>query len=174
MSGVIDAQQSAYRLTSLILWRELDRALVDALAPHGTILEAFAKGVSSQLSSFDEDAQEMAASEFCSLFVLPEGVSPRAASFMQGDVNTAGASISLAAKNAMQELALEKVADDFGFLPEDHVALLLSVAEAALAKGHVDIANALVEPWRKDFSERLLALNPSPLYKACANILLAL
>jgi TorA maturation chaperone TorD len=161
-----------YGLLSRVLAHELDEELVKTLAqpPVAQLLEPAAPGLSDYLAAFDDDAKEAADEEFCALFLLPGGVPPRAAAWIEGELETVGANISRAAQAQLDATGRDVATGPWGKLPLDHLSLLLSLA----SEGDREVADHLVKPWAADFGRALSARASCPVYRATGEVLCAL
>ena len=174
LSEAKEAKQNACRLASRLLWKELDEPFVKALVDSGQsdVIDAFSQGARDVLCSFDKQCAERLAEEYCALFVLPEGISPRAAGWMPGEMLSAGAKISHDCQTFMKRYGQRPNPEGFGVLPDDHIALLLDVAAQSVGTSDEQEAfDRLVSPWSGAFAEALLARVTSPIYGAVGGIL---
>ena len=161
---------AVYELLSRVLVREVDDELIGLLAQDRacTVLEKAAPGFGDYVAGFDDDAKEAADEEYCALFVLPGGVAPRAAAWMDGELETVGARISQLSQHTLHALGRDIAPGPWGKVPLDHVSLLLHLAAAGGA------ADELIAPWAPSFGRALAARAKSPLYKATGEVLCAL
>ena len=171
-------QALVYRLCARLLLRELDAATVATLLAPGVAesLEAAASGTTASLAGWDAAATEAHAEEFTRLFLIPGGVSPRAAAWGAGERERLGAGVAREVRALLPALGRRVDAPaGVGRLPEDHVALLLELAACGLegadpARGLAFVA-AAVTPWAQPFGLALGERAALPIYRALGTLI---
>ncbi len=129
-----------------------------------------------QAGTWDGAALAELAAEFARLFLLPGGVSPYGASWLQGDEGAVPAHLEGEIASLYDELAIRPHDFGLGNVPSDHIGMLLSLTAVALS---VDVegdlaarCDALLDPWAGSFGANVLAATDAPLYRAAAALLL--
>jgi len=173
-----------YALLARISLLELDRELIDLLREPGLIevLDKVEPGCRADIIREWSDADlEAAAEEYSTLFLLPDGVMPRASVWIADEEReTAEARIDELVGRVLEALG---VTPD-GVLtrvPRDHLGFLLHLAAVALddedeaartvAGGLIDQALA---PWVGRWAQAVLARAEQPVYRAHARLLSAM
>jgi len=151
------------------LWAQLRRpallASIETLAPGCRALLA--------CEAASPEAIEALAVEYCTLFVLPGGVSLYAGAWAPGDAAEARAAVGERVRALHAALGVTPVGTGHLNVPADHLGLLLALAAVALERGEVPVAReifALVTPWGEDVAARIEARATSPLYRATGGL----
>ena len=112
------------------------------------------------------------AATFCALFVLPDGVPPRAGAW-RADDGEFGAAVSTMAEGVIESWSLE-LPPVFAELAPDHAARLLLLAGHLLrqdaALGEEFVGRAL-RPWVVEFGAALRSKSEEPIYAAVGGLL---
>ncbi len=163
-----------YRFLARLVLTEIDEALIAAIATPAvlSLLAPLAPGLREYVRHYDSEAHEAAAEEFTRLFVLPSGVSPRAARWIEGELATVGALLSQRAHHHLLQLGREIDSTVAGKLPLDHVGLLLDLAAASMGGPTEQVVlRELVLPWAERFGAALCQQANSPVYIAAGALL---
>ena len=174
-----DAEQRAALcdLAAHLLLRELDPPALAAMrAPDALeVLDKLAPGCREHLERAWEAADfDREAAELCRLFVLPGGVSPFAAAWLdEAEARAVGAACS----GALAELAVDPSLPDG--LPPDHLGIVLLVLAESWRCRDADamsvsvLTRSLSRGWLAPWCARLAAEARSPLYQALAVLVAA-
>ncbi|HBP21239.1 MAG TPA: hypothetical protein DEA08_26060 [Planctomycetes bacterium] len=166
-----------YRLCGRLLLREVDAPALELLRqpPVRATLERAAPGAAAALDAWDDEAQR---EEFTRLFLLPEGVSPRASAWLPRERDTLGAGVARVSEALLAELGRSPdQLPGVGRLPRDHGALLLELAALALERDPRRGASFVKEslaPWLGVCGRELERTSRSPLYRALGVLLATL
>ncbi len=166
--------QHIYALVARLLLNEIDDELIAVVSTPMVleILEPVAPGLRQYVQHYDEAAHEAAAEEFTRLFIMPNGVSPRAAAWVEGELETVGAQLSKKAHGYMLNLGREVDVQVAGRLPLDHMGLLLDLAAMSVGTPLEQVVfQDLVQPWAQRYGAALSAKADSPLYVAAGVLL---
>lgn len=172
-----DVRREPLRLAASLLTRELDsptRALLVRPEIADWLREAY-PDLWDVLSSFDASAQEAVDEEYARLFLLPGGVPPRAAAWIDGALETVGAALSRRVHRHLTRCGREVDPEGpRGRLPLDHVGLLLELGADALGTPHEkEVMDHLVVPWAPQFARALRQKARHPLYRWVAELVRA-
>ena len=176
----MDAWASApvHALLARMLLKEADAGLLRDLArPEiADAMETLEPGFTAYVARDRTEAElDDLAAEYARLFLMPGGVSPFAAAWIQGDEGTVRS--GLESEIADLHRLLEIAPADFGLgnVPADHIGMLLSLTVVALEKDPSgDLAarsRSLYQAWAPGFVDALLAKTGDPLYRAAAKLL---
>ena len=163
-----------YALLSRILLNEIDHDLIATLENEVFLdtLEPIAPGLRLYVSTFDEASAELAAEEFTRLFILPQGVAPRAAAWIDGELETVGARLSYKTQHYIELLGREIDTSVAGKLPLDHLGLLLDLAAvSAGTEQGAAVVRDLIEPWAYRYGDALSRRASCPVYVAAGQLL---
>ena len=168
-----------HALLSRLFLKELDAPLLRELTRPAIadVLEVLEPGFSAYVAAAVWDAErfEEEAAEYARLFLLPRGVSPYAAAWMQGDEGAIRADLEERITNLYEVLRVRPTDFGLGNVPSDHVGMLLALtaaAEATDASGDLTACClALLAPWAPGFAARVADESHSPLYRAAGRLL---
>ena len=164
-----NADAALYALLSRLLASEIDLDF-HALLSSPEIREILEKVEPSCLDPFD---QEMAASEYCRLFVLPNGVPPVASAWLpRSEPNHSVAIVGLVHRlQSALDLSLPTE------LPPDHAGTLLAIMSWLLDNQPdtaIDFQRSALAPWLGHFAGALQKEAKLPIYRATGAILASL
>ncbi len=163
------AEASLYTLLGRILSSEIDAGLLAVLQSEG-IRETLEKIEPGSLESL---CLETAATEFCRLFVLPNGVPPAAAAWFPEPNSDDAIQIGILVHNLQAELDLELPAG----LPPDHAGTILAIMgwlSENQPPAAVEFRHTALAPWIGSFANALGRSTTVPFYRAVAAILTSL
>ena len=171
------------QLLANLFLTEVDAELLRELAQPdiADMLDLLEPGLASYVRDTDwtEAALEELAAEYARLFLMPDGVSPYAASWMQGEEGAIRARLSDEISTLYEVLRLQPTDFGRGNVPADHIGMILALTAAALqtevapkGEGLAGRAAGLIRPWAPQFSERLLEETGNPLYRGAGRLLL--
>lgn len=162
-------------------WRALrDPVLIDFLE---TAEPGFGDWIAEEPTA---ERLESLAEEYARLFLVPGGVPLFASAWLEGEPESVAASLSDFVSGVLDALGRETlVAEPWGRLPLDHLALWLDLVVAAAEQdeasaetgpsGDADHLEAqLLGPWVVRFGEALEASAESPLYRCAGKLLRAI
>lgn len=169
-------------LLARIFLKEVDAELLGELArPEvAEVMEQLEPGFTAYVRGRDWDdaaLQELAA-EYARLFLLPEGVSPFAVKWMQGEEGAVRARLEDQISILYESLRVKPVDFGLGNVPADHIGMLLALTSVALetepapkAGGLAARSQALIADWAPNFAAEMLEKTENPLYRAAAKLL---
>ncbi len=161
-----------YAFLSRLFALEIDRAWVSEIpAEAAALLDRLEPGTAAWLADFDDEVQESCAEEYARLFILPKGISLRAAAWLPGELATVGAEVSRWTQHYLDVLHLEVMAGPYGRLPLDHISLLLHLAGTADEAVGEELIERQIAPLVGRFGQRLAEHAQSPLYRAAGTLL---
>lgn len=180
---MVDAEEGAARgavcgLLARIFLKEVDAAFAAQLArPEiAEAFEALEPGFAAHAARpWDEAAIDEEAAEYARLFLLPGGVTPYAAGWMDGDEGHVRADLANRIGSVHALLEVEPADFGFGNVPADHIGMLLALVSLAWERepsgGLAARAEALLSDWARRFASALHRESDSPLYRAAAGLL---
>ena len=181
MSGDLAAQAAVHSLLARILLTEMDRDALVALSNPDVleILERVRPGCAAFVrdTEWTPAALDALAADYCTLFILPKGVAPYAASWLDGDPAVLRGQLTDRINEVLDALRVRPGEFGMGNVPADHVGVLLALHALALEQGGEGLASrshALLAPWVARFGERLAehaAGIDAPLYEAAGRLL---
>ena len=167
-------------LLGRIFLKEVDAPFAADLAQPAIadVLESLEPGFKAHIEgSWDTARLDEEAAEYARLFLLPKGVTPYAAGWIAGDEGAVRGELGERITTLHALLGVEPADFGFGNVPSDHIGMLLALAAVASERdASGDIAEpcvSLLEPWGTRFADRLATESRSPLYRAAAQLLLA-
>ena len=166
-------------LLARVFLKEADPDLLRALtrAEITEVLELLEPGFTTYVrnAGSERELDELAA-EFAGLFLLPRGIPPYAASWMEGDEGTVRARLEDQISLLYQSLQMEPADIGLGNVPADHIGMLLALTSVALEReasgGLAGRSTALFEAWAPAFAAGVIREAKSPLYRAAARLLI--
>lgn len=175
------SEAAVHSLLARILLTEMDRSAIDSLCRDEVVdtLEQLRPGCARYLrdTAWDEASLDALAADYCTLFLLPKGVAPFAASWLDGDPAIARAELTERINEVLDALQVRPADFGMGNMPADHIGVLLALHALALQQGGRQLAarsQALLTPWAEDFAARLTdhaARIEAPLYEAAGRLL---
>ena len=169
-------------LLARIFLKEADAELLRELArPEvAEVFEQFQPGFNAYVRDreWSDSALHELATEYGRLFLLPEGVSPYAVKWMQGEEGAVKARLEDQISILYESLRVQPMDFGLGNVPADHVGMLLALTSVALETeptpkvgGLASRSQALIADWAPQFSDALLEKTENPLYRAAAKLL---
>jgi len=173
---------AVYLLLANLFLREADATLLAELAKPdiADVLDLLEPGVAAYIRDTDwtPEAMNDLAAEYSRLFLMPEGVSPYAAQWMQGEEGAIRARLSDQITTLYEALRVEPADFGVGNVPSDQVGMLLALTSVALqtesapkGKGLAGRAMDLMRDWAPRFADDVRENSESPLYRAAAGLL---
>jgi len=169
---------AVYALLSRVFLKEADAELMHELARPAIaeVLEALEPGFSAHIQPpWDAARLEEAASEYARLFLLPGGVTPYAAGWMQGEEGAIRADLEEKIATLYDALRVRPADFGLGNVPSDHIGMLLALTSVALqvdaSGGLAARSRALLDDWAPRFADRVHAASEDRLYRAAALLL---
>lgn len=169
-------------LANLFLQEADDDLLRELARPDiADVLDLLEPGLATYIRDTDwsESALEELAAEYARLFLLPEGVSPYAASWMPGEEGAVRARLGDEITTLYETLRVQPMDFGLGNVPADHIGMLLALTSVALQTeprptggGLAARAENLIRPWAPLFAEKLLEETENPLYRGAGQLLL--
>lgn len=170
-------------LLANIFLREADAALLTELARPDVadVLELLEPGAAAYIRDTAEDtaALNTLAAEYSQLFLVPEGVSPYAANWMDGEEGSIRARLIDEIGTLYESLRVQPADFGVGNVPADHVGMLLALTSVALQTeaapsggGLAGRAMGLMREWAPRFRDDVLEKSENPLYRAATGLLL--
>jgi TorA maturation chaperone TorD len=182
-SRAADSASEAAAMTFLarLFASEIDAELLAALRVPGLKagLAAFDPGVEAALDAdWGPKEYEEAATEFCELFVLPNGVAPIASAWLPGDDPNRAAALA-SVTHALREQGGLELPVSLARLPQDHVSVVLALgswmlSEVEARQDSETLLEAVFLPWAPRFARALEERSRHPIYAASARATLAL
>lgn len=171
-----------YALLARLALVELDPPLIDALRRDDVlpVLDKVEPGCAEFLSrDWSPDDYERAATEYCALFILPngpDGTSPRASSWLPGERETVGAGVDGLVGRVLSTLGIEPDGP-LAKVPRDHLGFLLHLAALTLDDEREDVRAVggglialAIRPWVGAWATRVRREASLPLYRAHASL----
>jgi len=167
-------------LLAHLFLREADAPLLAQLARSevAEVLDLLEPGTAATLrgTTWDAAALDDLAAEYARLFLLPGGVSPFAASWMEGAEGGIRARLREEIGTLYAALQVAPSAHGLGNVPADHIGMLLALQAAAIEReaggGLARRVGRLLAPWATRFAEGVLAASDHMIYRAAARLLL--
>ena len=171
-------RSSLHGLLARLFLKEADPDLLRELArPEiAEVVEQLEPGFEAFVArDFDEAALDELAAEYASLFLLPGGVSPYTAAWMEGEEGAVRAHLEEQITVIQQSLQIEAADFGLGKVPSDHIGMLLALAAVALEREPSgDLAErtlSLLAGWAPRFADEVAQRADSPLYRVAGRLL---
>lgn len=169
---------AVYALLSRIFLKEADAELVRELARPAIadVLETLEPGFAAYVAAPWDDARlEQSAAEYARLFLVPGGVAPYAAAWMQGEEGAIRADLEEKINTLYDALQVRPADFGLGNVPSDHIGMLLALTSVALqveaSGGLAAQSRTLLDDWAPRFADAVIAQANDALYRGSARLL---
>ena len=167
-----------YLLIAELLRKELDSELIGVLS-QPEIEDVFVQLEPKCREYLSQDwtaaEYELAAVEFCDLFILADATcSPRAAAWLELGGELTAESIDSVVQHFISQWGIE-LPENYRHLAYDHLSLILYVYAVILEQNKdlaVEFYGSLLDPWIGNFAQALVKAQ-SPVYRTIGNLLIS-
>ena len=174
-------EPAALSLLARLVLKEVDAELLEVLRAPDLVeaLDQAVPGTRAFLArEFGPEEFDDCAADFATLFLLPGGATPYAASYFEGDAGAARAQLANRVAEALDVLQIEPRDFGLGNVPMDHAGMLLALWAVAIdrATGTTlpERVQALLEPWLGTFAQAIVKTAKTPIYQATGEVLATL